>query len=869
MRTSGSWIGVVWSLLDVARRRARARTRTQAKRNRAMSPTALYVVSLLGGLLLQIFLGYMFTQISGAADELGIEASGKILVSSYLQEQVAEYEQERSDYDAYVARLAQSQNKSDSAELSAAVNESVETNKAIARENLDESWKFVLEEFKFESRKMALHRGGSAAEWQDRLEQSYAARGISVFVPRVDSVEAYTPTAIGALAMLLGIAWLSWVLQGEGGGLDATRRRHPMWEWYLGFPISQSAVFTAEAIAPVASNPFLMASPALLAMVVGTHQQSYLAGICALPLAIPLTLAAAVWAKALEVQIMLRCSVRSRGGWFAVMAGIGLIAMLSPFVLAQSPGLTRQVLQLVSPLLTHLSGIRPLLEFSDLPSWLIAAGTSIAIGLLLALPAILVMRFAAARGLENGFGHIDAVISTTAFRRRESGRWAILSDPLLHKEWLWLKRDRGALVQLIGVPLFLAGFQYFNVRNMVGGVELTWNKLAAIVVGMGAYMLFIAGPRALLSEGQALGLTLSWPRSLEDTLRMKVRLVFAMVSSMVWLSLGFLIWMFPADAFKLLAVAIGWLLLGLCIAEKAVTLIGSPSHAGEPEPLPPSQIWAASLGNLTFAIALFTGQWPLAGAAIVLNWIFAGALWQGFRHRLPYLFDPASEPELRPPTILSSLVAIVALMELGIVFMVLFALVVGHDGAMFAQAMGYGAAAIVVSIYVLRWHRKRGVALAEILRFDDSSGLVPLGACMVAAAIGGGLGIVGIGYQHLLLSAPWPELREPLSKTIEFFALYPEMRIAYAIMAVGFAPWVEEFLFRGLMFRAMLPQWGLGASVLASSAFFTILHPAMAWPLVFSLGAINAYLFAKTRRLLPCVILHMIYNAVIVGLTGY
>jgi membrane protease YdiL (CAAX protease family) len=209
------------------------------------------------------------------------------------------------------------------------------------------------------------------------------------------------------------------------------------------------------------------------------------------------------------------------------------------------------------------------------------------------------------------------------------------------------------------------------------------------------------------------------------------------------------------------------------------------------------------------------------------------------------------------------------LMELGIVFMVLFALVVGHDGAMFAQAMGYGAAAIVVSIYVLRWHRKRGVALAEILRLDHSSRLVPFGACMVAAAIGGGLGMVGIGYQHLLLSAPWPELREPLAKTIEFFAQFPEMRIAYAIMAVGFAPWVEEFLFRGLMFRAMLPQWGLGASVLASSAFFTILHPAMAWPLVFSLGAINAYLFVKTRRLLPCVILHMSYNAVIVGLTGY
>ena len=38
-------------------------------------------------------------------------------------------------------------------------------------------------------------------------------------------------------------------------------------------------------------------------------------------------------------------------------------------------------------------------------------------------------------------------------------------------------------------------------------------------------MLYVTGPRALLSEGPALALTLSWPRSIEDTLRMIGRLV--------------------------------------------------------------------------------------------------------------------------------------------------------------------------------------------------------------------------------------------------------------------------------------------------------------------------------------------------------
>src|SRR6185295_16288738 len=119
--------------------------------------------------------------------------------------------------------------------------------------------------------------------------------------------------------------------------------------------------------------------------------------------------------------------------------------------------------------------------------------------------------------------------------------------------------------------------------------------------GMGSYMLFITGPRALLSEGPALQLTLSWPRSLEDTLRMKVRLLFALVSAMVWLCLGVLMWMYPHDWAKLLAVAAIWPVFGLSVAEKAVTLIRAPTQSGEAEPVPQSHAWAASLGNFLLA----------------------------------------------------------------------------------------------------------------------------------------------------------------------------------------------------------------------------------------------------------------------------
>jgi membrane protease YdiL (CAAX protease family) len=867
---AGRWLGIVWHLLGATRRRLRARRREQEKRVRAGAPGVLYAISLFNILVLQILLANAFLSVSEIADELAIEATGKAQVSSTLYERLQEYEKQRENYNAYVAALTERGKESASGEQLGAAHLAVEKGLADARTN-QEAWSnSVSERFESEARSIALRRGGEAAVWQDQLEKTYATQGIEAFTPRADHVEILSPAAIGVLGALFGVWWISVVLQGGGMSLDSTRRRHPMWEWYLGFPIAQSAVFTAEAIAPIFSNPFMLLSPVLLAAVVGLHQDSFLAGFCALPLAIPLVLSAAVWAKALEVLIMLRCTIRSRGIWLALMAGVGFLALFLPYFLAGAPGFMRDLLKVVYPTVSCLGGTRVLFEFDDLASWLGAAGISLGVGIALAIPAYLAMRFALARGLESGFGSPVSVTSARASSRSSSsGRKSVFSDPLAQKEWLWLERDRGAWVPLVVVPTLLVLFHIFDGRNMLSGVELTWNKVAAVIVGIGVLMLFSAGPRALLSEGQALALTLSWPRSLEDTLRMKARLVFALVSTTVLLCLVILMWMFPHDVVKLLVIVAAWPCLGLSIAEKAITLFRAPSSSGEIEPLAQSQVWAANIGNLTFPIALYTGHWRLAGAAIVLNWILAGAAWEGFRHRLPYLFDAASEPELRPPTILSSLVAIVALMEISLILILLMVRFAGPEAIVFAQAMGYGIAAIAVSIYVLRWHRRCGVGLTEILRFDDSSSLVPLGACVVAAVIGGGLGMVGIGYQNFLLSAPWPELREPLSKTIEFFALYPEMRIAYAIMAVGFAPWVEEFLFRGLMFRAMLPQWGLGASILASSAFFTILHPAMAWPLVFSLGAINAYLFVRTRRLLPCVILHMVYNAVIVGLTGY
>jgi membrane protease YdiL (CAAX protease family) len=83
-------------------------------------------------------------------------------------------------------------------------------------------------------------------------------------------------------------------------------------------------------------------------------------------------------------------------------------------------------------------------------------------------------------------------------------------------------------------------------------------------------------------------------------------------------------------------------------------------------------------------------------------------------------------------------------------------------------------------------------------------------------------------------------------------------------MAVGFAPIAEEYLFRGLLFRALDREWGGARASCGSACFFAIYHPPLAWLPVALLGAASALLFKRGGHLLPCVLLHMTYNAGVV-----
>jgi membrane protease YdiL (CAAX protease family) len=111
----------------------------------------------------------------------------------------------------------------------------------------------------------------------------------------------------------------------------------------------------------------------------------------------------------------------------------------------------------------------------------------------------------------------------------------------------------------------------------------------------------------------------------------------------------------------------------------------------------------------------------------------------------------------------------------------------------------------------------------------------------------------------------WPDMARALDEAQRSRDALPNARTAYAIVAIACAPFAEEFLFRGLLYRALNREWEGWRAVVGAGAFFAVYHPALSWAPVAVLGAVNALLFKRTGHLASAVAAHVPYNAVVLA----
>lgn len=717
---------------------------------------------------------------------------------------------------------------------------------------------------KIQAERLARTRGGSEQEWGERLHRAATGQGNERLVPRDpgEGIQA-GPLTYRTIAILLLAWWLAQVLNGSAMSMHLARRRHPEWEWYLAHPVTQPPVFIAEALRPLVSNPNALASALSLLVLAGALNGSFLAGIAALPVALPFVFSAAVVAKATEVLVLLRSAPRSRGAWMTVLSGAGVMFWLLPIAGIAMPALLWWLMERLHVIAALLPSAELLLDTGSAIGVLRATAISLLGNAAICVFAAWAMAAASHRGLESAMGEQSAPAGS-GLGARMAAPLAQVQEPLLRKELLWLSRDRGMLLQLVFVPLFLCGVYALNFSSALRNIEFDWARCCAVVAVFGTTLVTSASPRMLAGEGPALPWMLSWPRSLLDTVRIKAMVLIGFSGVVVSVASLGVMWLWPSRIPEIAMITVVTVLWIGIIAFKSITLVPGFSSSGEVLPPAPGRAMAVGLGNFSFAIGLFTSNWSLVVAALVMNATFAFALWTSLRDHLDFLFDPDSEPPPVPPTPLSALIAVVAYLELMAILTSSMTQIAGTPspaGWLISSVLCGG----LVAFYVWRWSRRYSVGFLDILipqRMRHST----LGWASLGLMGGGLLGLAAVAYVDWLETWLSPELRQQITLSRSLLGQSGAMLWSLGLMFVVAAPVIEEYLFRGLLFRAFAHERSLRTAVLLSSAFFAVIHPMLAWPPVFLVGAGAALLFARAGNLLPAIMFHATYNAVVTGL---
>lgn len=708
--------------------------------------------------------------------------------------------------------------------------------------------------------------GGESSDHEADLLKHLRERGSHGVIVADNSNSLHDPVdlppAYWLNAMLLISFWFfALMFQGEGLDLDIQKRRHPHWEWLLSHPVKPVAAFSAEFMAPMLTNPLYLTAPVFWFTIFRSFWPAVIAVVLSLVAGIASAVAASCLNKSIEVAAMLRLPVQKRGYFLGLISIAGYVFLLLPVFILGEESIRTALLEFwfSVPEFLYLQFPAQLLlvGWSDTPNGIQVVTVFVSMVLILIFIALAITAWGTAKGIQATETQTLINVQQHNVKRR-----AWIKNPYYHKELLWLKRDKAAVLQVILIPMLLMGAQALNMQSVAKRALEQWNSLGALAILCGTYFLMIVGPRSLISEGNALWIAQTWPKSMESLLKAKARLWFSLSTIVVFAILLITLAMFPEQAWKIILLGIGWLFFGWALAMKSVCLVTVPTSSGEVVKPAPGRKWLAFFGTMAFAGGVMVQSWHVATMGVMFTVISAAAMWQNLRARLPYLFDPWSERRPKAPTLIQSMVGIAIMAE---VLGLALAIATGLNDPenlwltrTFVYAVVGGIAWGLMSDHLSH----NGVGAKQIWYWDMPGKTLAFSTCLLIAVILGVL-LAGVAYAYL-------DLLRSLSATSEYMAILDELGTKYAhfiawqvILVAGLVPFVEEYFFRGLLFRSLDREVGGWKAIIGSSAFFAVYHPPVSWLPVFLLGVSCAWVFKRGGRLLPCVVIHMLYNFLI------
>jgi membrane protease YdiL (CAAX protease family) len=311
-----------------------------------------------------------------------------------------------------------------------------------------------------------------------------------------------------------------------------------------------------------------------------------------------------------------------------------------------------------------------------------------------------------------------------------------------------------------------------------------------------------------------------------------------------------------------------WLSSYVLVAVILCAMVGGALGVFGADPLNPDAPRRGSIAQLyTFmllagaigagGIYVAPGNWHRMVILIVVGFLVYG-LWEKVRERLPYLLDPGARPRSRI-MLADGLAAALLFFVLQILylFFVLKRLGIAPSGPWIALGFVVSGVLSVSLVLAARWKAKT-VRLKQDLGLTVGRGWkIVMGQAALCGVIA-----IALGLCYLYLLGHWPWLHR-----IALQSMKEEVDLLDArwglVLAVVAAPFVEELIFRGMIFKSLRRNHGVMISVIASSILFAVVHDPLSVPPVFVLGCAAAIAFERSGSIWSGMMVHGAYNAAI------
>lgn len=674
----------------------------------------------------------------------------------------------------------------------------------------------------------------------------------------------FDPALLNGLTMELSILFVLAVLL----PLASKEMAQPDWdlEWLVTLPIKRATLMWGRLLERSASNTTgivaLVAPFTMVAWYSGFHWTALPVALLAAALLLPLaallqTLADTglrMWLPASQLRnLQAVLSLFNMPMVYLVMA-LGM-PQADSFPMAWARAFPSWALWTPPGLVLQAIQAHSLSQFAAVAALLLAQIVAMLLG------GVALMRYQLRNGVVGSSSRESTRVKVAAKDDGKTARPFALFDTLLstlqRRELRLLGRDRNFLVQTLLLPIIIVGSQaVFNGKlSSVGELGMHHTVAAAVAFGIGSYVLMLSAFQNLNTEGHALWLLYTVPRSMESILREKAKLWGTLAMAYPLIVLVFTATHSAVLDWQMLVLALT-VLAGIPIFSMIAVSLGVfafDSTAVEMRTgVRPTYVYLYMMLAGFYTWSIYNELWSQKVVVMVLVTSLALALWQKARDALPYLLDPAAAPAPRVSAS-DGLMAATAFF----IMQTILVLILADDikaPALDAITLAFGISGLVVYglMRFIYWRSKttnvpvilRGVRLAPSLR--DA-------ALAIAVAC-----VAGFGYLYAIKHSSLAAQLPPLS-------MAPNARLWLFALAVLAAPLCEEFIFRGLIFgglRRSMPAW---QAIVVSAAIFAVVHPALSMPAVFVLGLCTAWVYERNKTLLAPMLVHAVYNAAVMN----